>query len=98
MKIQQYDEIRCSHCGSECWPDEMKNAEKCWVCFVQDCHHPSLQIYREYAGSTMNRVRCREYCMICESEREVFFYYDFDVHPRRTAWTNENVPQELMYE
>ena len=46
---------------------------------------------REYAGSTHNRVRCREYCCDCESEREIFFYYDFDMHPRRGPWTNENV-------
>ena len=96
MKIGQFDELRCNYCGNECWPDEMKDKDKCWVCFVQDCRHGST--IKEYAGGTENRVRCREICLKCESEREIFFYYDFDMHPRRTAWTNENVPQELMYE
>jgi hypothetical protein len=48
-----HDDIICSHCGNECWPDEMKDSDKCWICFVQDCRHPSSKIVREYAGSTM---------------------------------------------
>ena len=89
MSENTHYETICRYCGAECWLDEMKTDEKCWTCFVQDCRHRNIM--REYAGSTHNRVRCIEYCCDCESKREIFFYYDFDMHPRRSHWTNENV-------
>jgi len=51
---------------------------------------------REYDGSTQSKVRCVEICLNCTSERTIIFYYDFDMNPRRTIWTNENVSAQDM--
>lgn len=83
-----FDKI-CRYCGAECWTDEMKTHEKCWECYVLDCRH--IHVMREYQGSTENRVRFLEFCVTCESERDVFFYFDFDFDSRRSDWRNENV-------
>jgi len=90
---EYYEEI-CKYCGAECWLDEMKTKEKCWTCFVQDCRHTNVM--REYDGSTQSKVRCVEICLNCTSERTIIFYYDFDMNPRRTIWTNENVSAQDM--
>lgn len=84
----------CEFCGAECWFDEMKTHEKCWTCYVQDCNH--VHTDREYQGSNHIRARFLETCLTCESEREIFFFFDFELKSKCTFWTNENVSQEDM--
>jgi hypothetical protein len=88
MMSEDY-EVICTYCGAECWLDEMKTKEKCWECHVLECRH--IHVIRDYQGSTNDRARFSEYCCTCESYRDVFFYFDFDMEPRRGPWHNENV-------
>lgn len=97
MKNDDDDNYTCDYCGCDMlWEDEMKNDEQCKQCFIEECRHPSDKIWREYSGSTHDRVRFTEHCAQCECFREIMFYFDFDMDSRRTAWQHEEVNMEAI--